>query len=252
MAREGEAPVDGRDTRWTQHRIDRRAELVESTLRAIRRHGAGVAMDDIAAEAGTSKTVIYRHFTDKAGLYVAVVASVDELILREITAAAGGVGRVLPAEPPSHVLRDGRPDDHGAGRPTKGRALVRSELRRLMSAVVDTYLRLVERDPEVYRFVVSRPLLDRPPEQDPVAGMTSRIGDHVAGVIAAQLRSRDADPAPAAVWGQGVVGLIRAVTDHWLAATDPLPRPALVALVTDLVCGGLDAALDPTERARTT
>ncbi len=228
MAQGGETTTDGRDTRWAEHRVARRAELVEHALRAIRRHGAAVGMDEIAAEAGTSKTVIYRHFTDKAGLYVAVVDSVDELILREITAAAGGV---LPAEPP---------------------ASVRAQLRLLVSAVVDSYLRLVERDPEVYRFVVARPLLDRPPEQDPVAGMTSRIGDHVADVIAAQLRSRDADPAPAAVWGQGLVGLIRAVTDHWLAATDPLPRPALVALVTDLACGGLDATLELTETTTTT
>ncbi len=235
MAEGGGTTTDGRDTRWAEHRVARRAELVESTLRAIRRHGAGVGMDEIASEAGTSKTVIYRHFTDKAGLYVAVVASVDDLILREITAAAGGV---LPA-------------DHDAGRPAVSPASVRAQLRRLVSAVVDSYLRLVERDPDVYRFVVARPLLDRAPEQDPVAGMTSRIGDHFAGVIAAQLRSRDADPAPAAVWGQGLVGLIRAVTDHWLAATDPLPRPALVALVTDLACGGLDAALELTETSTT-
>ena len=34
-------------------------------------------MDEIAAEAGTSKTVLYRHFADRAGLYLAVVESVD-------------------------------------------------------------------------------------------------------------------------------------------------------------------------------
>ena len=68
---------DGRDTRWAQHRLARRVELVEATLKAIRRHGAGVGMDEIAAEAGTSKTVIYRHFGDKAGLYLAVVEAVD-------------------------------------------------------------------------------------------------------------------------------------------------------------------------------
>src|SRR5215217_1316595 len=60
---------DGRDARWEQHREQRREALVDATIRAVRNHGAGVGMDDIAAEAGTSKTVIYRHFEDKAGLY---------------------------------------------------------------------------------------------------------------------------------------------------------------------------------------
>ena len=49
---------DGRSTRWDQHRATRRRELVEATLRAIRRHGAGVGMDEHAAMAGTSNTLI--------------------------------------------------------------------------------------------------------------------------------------------------------------------------------------------------
>ena len=52
--------TDGRDARWAEHRVERRRELVESTLRAIRKYGAGVGMDEIAAEATTSKTVLYQ------------------------------------------------------------------------------------------------------------------------------------------------------------------------------------------------
>lgn len=201
---------DGRDTRWAEHRITRRAALVGSTLRAIRKHGAGVGMDEIAAEAGTSKTVIYRHFHDKVGLYAAVVAFADELILRDLTAAAGVEG----ASP-----------------------------QALMAAVVDSYLRLVERDPEVYRFVVTRPLLDRPLAEDPVASITGRIGDHVAMLVAAQLRLAGLDPTPAQVWGHGLVGLVHAAADHWVGETDPLPRAELVRHVTTLVCDGLTVAL---------
>ena len=77
--------VDGRTTRWDAHRTKRRADLVAATLRAIRRHGAGVGMDDIAASAGTSKTVFYRHFGDRAGLYRAVAHSVDARIIAGVT-----------------------------------------------------------------------------------------------------------------------------------------------------------------------
>ena len=38
-------------------------------------------MEEIAAQAGTSKTVIYRHLGDRLGLYLAVCESVDALIL---------------------------------------------------------------------------------------------------------------------------------------------------------------------------
>ena len=58
-------PRDRRDSRWDEHRRARREQLVQATLAAVGRHGAGVGMDEIAAEAGTSKTVVYRHFADR-------------------------------------------------------------------------------------------------------------------------------------------------------------------------------------------
>ena len=79
--------TDGRDTRWATHREQRRRELVEDTLRAIRKHGAGVGMDEIAAQAGTSKTVIYRHFGDRAGLIAAAIG------VEAQAAVAGQIGR---------------------------------------------------------------------------------------------------------------------------------------------------------------
>ena len=47
--------LDGRDTRWTTHRVQRRRQLVEAAIKAIRKHGATVGMDDIAATAGTPR-----------------------------------------------------------------------------------------------------------------------------------------------------------------------------------------------------
>ena len=79
-----EAPVDGRAARWEQHNVDRRRALVEDAVRAIRELGPGVGMDEIAARAKTSKTVLYRHFGDKSGLYRAVVESVEQYILRKL------------------------------------------------------------------------------------------------------------------------------------------------------------------------
>ncbi|HEX3004366.1 MAG TPA: TetR/AcrR family transcriptional regulator [Angustibacter sp.] len=215
---------DGRATRWAEHRLARRAELVEATLRAVRRHGASVGMDDIAAEAGTSKSVLYRHFGDKAGLYLAVVESVDRLIARDLDRAL------------TTVAADDQPD-----------ALI-AHPEQVIEAAVDSYLTLVEKDPEVYRFVVTHPLLDRPMGDDPLTGLTSRIGDQLAALITAALAASGREAAAAGALAHGVVGLVRAAADHWLTAAAPLPRHDLTRQLSALIAGGLTAVLSPQEQ----
>ena len=199
-----QAPPDRRRSRWDEHRLVRRAELVEATLLAIRTHGAGVGMDEVAATARTSKTVFYRHFTDRAGLYTAVAERVDATIIRDLTRAA--------ADPASDGSRDG------------GRAVIRG--------VIAAYLHLVEDDPQVYRFIVNAPMVPagERPEGDVAAGMTGRIATHVADLVAGGLASGSgrpsgsaAPPVPALdaracqLWGVALVGMVRAVADSWMA-----------------------------------
>jgi AcrR family transcriptional regulator len=215
---------DGRATRWAEHRLTRRAELVEATLRAVRRHGAGVGMDDIAAEASTSKSVLYRHFGDKAGLYLAVVESVDRLIARDLDRAL------------TTVAADDQPE-----------ALI-AHPEQVIEAAVDSYLALVEKDPEVYRFVVTHPLLDRPMGDDPLTGLTSRIGDQLATLITAALAAGGREAAAAGTLAHGVVGLVRAAADHWLTTANPLPRKELTRQLSALIAGGLTAVLSPQEQ----
>jgi AcrR family transcriptional regulator len=218
-------PTDGRSTRWDEHRQTRRKELVEATLRAIRQHGASVGMDDIAAMAGTSKTVFYRHFDDRSGLYAAVSERVDALILRDLATAIGVThGNLAEASSPP---------------------------RALVSAAIDSYLRLVEKDPEVYRFIVSAPLLDRFPDGDPAGGVTHHIAGQMTALIAQALQAAGRSPAAAAVWGPGLVGMVRAAADQWLAEGTDMPRSELAEHLTDLAWHGLSPAwpTDPKESA---
>jgi len=204
--------TDGRDTRWAEHREARRRALVEDALRAIRRHGAGVGMDEIAAQAGTSKTVIYRHFGDRAGLYAAVVASVHDFIHHGLEAAL--------------VLTD--PED----------------LSVLARDLADAYLGLVERDPEIYRFVLAVP--NEPGSSiDPYGGLPELMGDHLSAAIGTHLRRRGQDPGCAPTWGHGLVGFIRAAADQWMAAEPREPRAAVLARIdaffTPALANGLAA-----------
>jgi len=197
---------DGRDARWEGHREARRSELVDATIRAIRRHGPGVGMDDIAAEAGTSKTVVYRHFDDRAGLYRAVVARIESRVVGSVAGALSG-----------------GPADSGP------------DLRRLIASTVEAYLALVESDPDLYRFVVTRPLVDRALPDDPVGGTVSHVTQMLAGVLEAAL------PAPelGRLVATALVGSVQAVADDWLASPDRSPRAKLVESLTALAWDGL-------------
>lgn len=221
--------VDGRSTRWEAHRRARRAELVGAALKAISRHGPGVGMDEIAAVAGTSKTVLYRHFADKDQLYLAVATRVDERVasaLRAATAEAAG-------------FREG------------------------LRAAVGTYLHLVASDPAVYRFVVRRPGVERagpPGVVDPVAGLSAAVSAELARLIDRHLRAGGVSRAASAAWAHGLVGMVRAAADHWAdhwadhgagtAGTGPdeLTADELADHLTDLAWGGLAPALGPHAR----
>lgn len=221
---------DKRASRWDAHREARRAELTGAAILAIRTYGAGVGMDDVAAQAGTSKTVVYRHFADRTQLYLAVCARVAETLAGQVYAA---------------MDRAAHPRDKAA-------------------AGIEAYLRLIEHDPEVYRFVVHRPLdrtevdgqaRKRPSEaEDPVADLATLVGDQAAAVIAAQLVRTGKDTTAATTWGHAIVGLVRGAGDNWLARGrrgdgSAISRDVLAAQLTDLAWAGLSGVVaDPVER----
>src|SRR2546423_12521591 len=51
---------------------ERRLQLLDAAARVIRAHGSDVSMAAIAAEAGITKPILYRHLGDKGGLYRAL------------------------------------------------------------------------------------------------------------------------------------------------------------------------------------
>ena len=200
---------DRRASRWDAHRRTRRAELTDAAITAIRAHGAGVGMDDVAAAARTSKTAVYRHFADRTQLYVAVCERVAQVLLGQVRAAMDGA----------------------------------TSPQAKAAAAIAAYLRLIEHDPEVYRFVVHRPLADT----DLVADLVSVIGDQVADVIAEQLSAAGADPSPAVPWGHGVVGMVRSAADNWIARSAGMTREQLADHLTALAWTGLSRVIARTE-----
>jgi AcrR family transcriptional regulator len=200
---------DRRDSRWDEHRRARRAQLVDAAVAAVGRHGAGVGMEEIAAAAGTSKTVVYRHFADRAELHVAVCNRV--------------AAQLLPK------LRDAIESSAAP--------------RQMVAAAIETYLAFLEADPELYRFVVHPPATDRAPGPDPIGSLSSLVGEQAAAAVSVALHQAGRDPAAAQPWGHGVVGMVRSAADWWLSADRPMIRSELAAHLTELAWAGLSGVV---------
>ena len=107
----GAVKTDGRKRRWHQHKVERRNELVDGTLEAIRQRGSNVSMDEIAAEIGVSKTVLYRYFVDKNDLTTAVMMRFAQTtLIPNMAAALSSNLRRLRPDPRDHpgLRRDRR------------------------------------------------------------------------------------------------------------------------------------------------
>ena len=204
-------PRDRRDSRWDEHRRTRREQIVQATVTAVGTHGAGVGMEEIAAAAGTSKTVVYRYFADRTELHAAVCARVAARLLTELREAL----------------------------------LSSSQPRQMIAAAIETYLAFLEADPELYRFVVHGQNGHFGPQGDPVTSLSALVGDQAAALTATALEQAGRDPAAAAPWGHGLVGLVRSAADWWLQAERPMPRTELAAHLTDLAWAGLSGVVDP-------
>lgn len=219
---------DGRSTRWADHREARRAELVHVARRTVHHAGPDVSMEEIAAAAGTSKSIVYRYFTDKTGLQIAVA----QAVVLQIQGALEGVLRVAPT--PREGLR----------------------------AMVAVYLEMIESSPNVYAFVTrdgstesggplghfldsvtalvaapfARGLTEdrdgrrtaRRPEAGPddlVAGPAGTSDDHDASAAAERAAAEAARIALAEAWAAGAVGFVRGAGERWLAHRDEPGSP---------------------------
>lgn len=189
---------DGRRDRWDAHRAARRAELIDAVLETVRQHGPAIDLDDISAVSGVAKAVFYRYFQDKADLFLAVGRDVGERLVAEVVAAVEG----------------------------------RQHPREMIAAGVAMFLSAVEADPEVYRFVLQRPV-----NAAAARDYSAVVSEQVSRVIGDLLRGAGRDTGPAEPWGFAMVGAVRSAAEHWL--DDPsMSRADLAGYLTDLLWTG--------------
>lgn len=163
-------------------------------------------MDCIAAEAGITKPILYRHFGDKGDLYRLLAERYVEPVMRAI----------LPA------LR--QPGD------------VRTRLR----SIIDAYLTFIENDPQIYRFLMHCALGERNEAGATVSDFIVRVSREVAGALWEESDRVGADRAPAETWGYGLVGMVQVASDWWLKERT-VSREEFVEHLVALAWHGLSA-----------
>src|SRR3954464_142938 len=129
--------------------VERRAELLDAAARVIKERGPDVSMASIAAAAGITKPILYRHFNDKGGLFRALAERQTDELLSDVREA---------------MLASGTP-------------------RQRTDATIDAYLAAIEKRPAVYRFVVGRAVAEEPSVAGQVAGFMQRLADELAAGI---------------------------------------------------------------------
>src|SRR6185312_14323168 len=196
--------MDGRKRRWHQHKVERRNELVDGTIDAIRRLGGTLSMDEIAAEIGVSKTVLYRYFVDKNDLTTAVMMRFTQ------TTLIPNIARALTAN-------------------LDGFDLTREAIR--------VYVETVANEPEPYRFVMANSSASK---SKVIADSERIIARMLAVLMRRRMQQAGMDTGGAEPWAYLIVGGVQLATHSWMS--DPrMTRDELIDYLTMLswnaLCG---------------
>ncbi len=78
--------ADGRQARWARHNEERRAQIVAAALELIGESepGTEVHVQQIAERAGVNRTVVYRHFAERADLDIAIQQAIVAMLWGEL------------------------------------------------------------------------------------------------------------------------------------------------------------------------
>ncbi|MFC9595265.1 TetR/AcrR family transcriptional regulator [Streptomyces sp. NPDC056944] len=85
---------DGRDTRWTGHRAERRDQVLTAALTVIGREGTAVSVAAIGAEAGMPRSVVYRIFRSREDLDEQIRARITDELMAALSPALDPKGTI--------------------------------------------------------------------------------------------------------------------------------------------------------------
>ena len=189
---------------------ERRQQLLDIGRRLFAERGLdGTSIEEIAAQAGVSKPVVYEHFGGKEGLYAVVV---DREVERFLTMAT--------------TLLEGE------------------DTREKFEAAAIALLRYIEENADGFRILVR----DSPPGSGSgtFSSLISDIASQVEYILGDVFKARGYDPKYAPMYAQMLVGMVAFTGQWWLDARKPKLEEVAAHLV-NMAWNGL-SQLDPRPR----
>ena len=180
---------------------ERREQLLDVAMTVFSDHGYhGASMNDVAAQAGVTKPVLYQHFPSKRDLYLELIEGVSSALAEAVTTAA-------------------KRQEHARGQ---------------AEAALAAYFNFVEENQREFVLLFGR---GAPREEE--FGQGSRmVEDRMAGTIT-DLLDRRLDEEARELFARAIVGMSEGVVRHWIAQDQRISAEALAKQLADLLIGGL-------------
>ncbi|TDC90430.1 TetR/AcrR family transcriptional regulator [Saccharopolyspora aridisoli] len=181
----------------------RRAQLLEAAQHVFVHNGYhAAAMDDIAERAGVSKPVLYQHFPGKLELYLALLETHGNELVRRVRTAIGSTA--------DNKLR--------------------------VRAAIGAFYEFVASEDQAFRLVFESDLRGEPAVEKAVENSLSGCIDAITEAVTADA---GLDAARARLLAVGLVGLAQVTARDWLDEQQKIPRDEAVNLMSTLAWKGL-------------
>lgn len=223
MSTTGQARPDGRQLRWDRHNQERRQQIIDGAIAVVEAGEPGTEfhVQQIAERAGMSRTVVYRHFSDRADLDRALQVE----ILDDLWA------QLLPA-----VTLDGT-------------------IPEIIERIVSTYVGWAVAHPALHRLAEQDSFgAGAGPLQQGIERIAAQVVELITTAVEILgLEMSDDEQAAIDPLVFGLVGAVFSAVRRWVSKPERTPAaPALVKLVTESVwhilnghARGLGLELDP-------
>jgi AcrR family transcriptional regulator len=184
-------------------RTARRAQLLAAARDVFVARGYHAAgMDEIAERAGVSKPVLYQHFPGKLDLYLDLLHSYVDDLVRAVRKAL-----------------DSTQDN-----------------KHRVYAAVAAYFDFIDDAGQGYRLVFESDLLGEPSVQQRVDRALEACMEAVADAV---MTDSGLDPARARMFAVGLVGASQVSARYWLDNDRPVPKDEAVAITSSLAWRGI-------------
>ena len=195
----------GRPRGPRRSRDERRAELLDAAERAIQRIGPDASMDELAAEAGITKPILYSHFGDKAGLASALAVRVAAELDEAISTSLGQMRHP----------------------------------RQVVSSTIGAFCTFIESQNALYRFLI-KAAMSNPDKRSGSSGsrLVADFAEQIAAVLRGGLRQVGFDQGAAEPWSYAIVGMTLSAGEWWLDCRT-MSKDDLVDYLTQLLWSGL-------------